>query len=173
MAAKQKQTSPRRGDLFELVAPDGRLGYGLVVEGGGCPYIILFRGLHESRPAAEELVNEEIALVGWTMDSWFYHGRWMVMGKLNPDQVDVPYPTYVVGVNGELHATDYKGKVLRPLRPEEEGSLDYKSSRSPIGFQNAFLALHGYRKWDAADDKLTAEHARHRMTRKPANVTRQ
>ena len=89
-------------------------------------YIILFRGLHESRPAAEELVNEEIALVGWTMDSWFYHGRWMVMGKLNPDQVDVPYPTYAVGVNGELHATDYKGKVLRPLRPEEEGSLDYQ-----------------------------------------------
>ncbi len=142
------------------------------MEGGGCPYIAIWRGLHEGRPPLDELENDEIALVGWTMDSWLYHGRWVVVGTLNPDKCDVPYPTYLVGMDGEPHATDYKGEKLGPVSPHETSLLDYKSSRSPVGFQNAFLALHGFREWEAADNKLTAEHARQRMTRAPANLTR-
>jgi hypothetical protein len=36
--AKRARGDPRRGDIFELATPDARFGYGLVVEGGGCPY---------------------------------------------------------------------------------------------------------------------------------------
>lgn len=165
MAEKQKQSAPRRGDVFELGTPDGRFGYGVVVEGGGVPYIAILRGLHDSCPAIDELENDRVALVGWTMDSWFYHGRWSLVGTLDPDRVDVPYPNFIVGIDGEPHATDYKGEVLGPAHPEEMGLLDNKSSRAPIGFQNAFLALHGYREWDAADDKLTADYVRRRITR--------
>lgn len=96
----------------------------------------------------------------------------MAIGKLNPDHFDVPYPNHVVGADGELHVTDYKGEILGPIEPNEHGLLDYKSSRSPVGFQNAFLALHGYREWDSGDENLTAEYARQRITRTPANVTR-
>lgn len=120
---------------------------------------------YNSRPALGDLVKDEVALVGWTMDSWFYHGRWIVIGKLDPDLFNVPFPTYIVDIDGDLHATDYKGDVLGPVHPHERGLLDYKSSRSPVGFHNAFLALHGYWEWDDGHDKLTADHARHRMTR--------
>lgn len=170
--AKKARGSPRRRDVFELPTPDGRFGYGVVVEGGGCPYIVVLRGLYIHRPTLAQLGKDEIALVGWTMDSWFFHGRWEVIGKLNPDHFDVPYPNHVVGVEGEPHVTDYKGEILGPLSPSERELLDYKSSRSPIGFQNAFLALHGYGEWDSDDDKLTASYARQRVTRTPANVTR-
>ncbi|MBA2466803.1 MAG: hypothetical protein H0V46_04275 [Sphingomonas sp.] len=165
MAERKRRPSPHRGDVFELPTTDGRFGYGLVIVGGGRPYIAILRGVYDSRPAVDELEHKHVGLVGWTMDSWFYHGRWAVVGKLDPDGFPVPYPNYIVGIDGELHATDYKGEVLGPASPDERDLLDYQSSRSPVGFHNAFLALHGYRDWDAGDDKLTADHARLRMTR--------
>lgn len=164
MTAKRRRGSPHRGDVFEIAAPDGRLGYGVVIEGGGCPYIAVLHGLHDNRPEMSQLENNEIALIGWTMDSWFFHARWIVIGMVNPARFDVPYPTYLVEVDGELRASDYKGKILGPVHPDEVGLLDCKSSHSPMGFQDAFLALHGYREWDSANDKLTIDYARKRMT---------
>ena len=166
MTQTKRKPSPSRGDVFELPTPDGRFGYGLVIEGGGVPYIAVLSRLHDRRPALDELANDDIALVGWTMDSWFYHDRWLVVGNLDPNRFDVPRPNYIVGVDGELHVTDFRGQVLGPPTSHEKGLLGYRGSRAPVGFQNAFLALHGYRDWDIGDDKLTAENARLRMTRK-------
>lgn len=165
MTENKRWPSPGRGDVFELPTPDGRFGYGLVVEGGGVPYVAILGKLHDSRPALDDLEGEEIALVGWTMDSWFHHGRWLVVGNLDPDRLDVPRPNYIVGVEGEPKVTNFKGEVLGPPTNDEKGLLGYRGSRAPVGFQNAFLALHGYRDWDTGDDTLTAEHARLRMSR--------
>lgn len=163
---KKHQSPPRTGDVFELRTPDGRFGYALVVEGGSVPYIAIFSRLHDSRRAFfDELMDDEIALVGWTMDSWFYHNRWLIVGNLDAERLDVPRPNYIVGIDGEPHVTDFRGKVLGPPTNDEKVLLGHRASRAPLGFQNAFLALHGYRGWDAGDDTLTAGNARLRMSR--------
>lgn len=41
----QRRHPPRRSDVFELAVPDGRFGYGLVVEGGGVPYVAILTGI--------------------------------------------------------------------------------------------------------------------------------
>jgi hypothetical protein len=160
-----KKVKPRRGDVFEIETPDGKFGYGLVVEGGGCPYIAILDEVYVQRPPIEELAGKEVVLAGWTMDSWFYHGRWTVIGATDPAQFNVPFPNYVVGIEGELHVTDYKGTILGKIRTAEVGVLDNQSIRVPVGFQNAFLAMHGYQDWNENFEKLTVVYLRERMMR--------
>lgn len=71
MAAGRARGNPRRGDVFEMPTPDGRFGYGVVVEGGGCPYVAILHRLYDSRPALGEVEKDEVALVGWTMVAGF------------------------------------------------------------------------------------------------------
>ena len=71
--AERRKTHVTEGDVFEFVVPDGRLGYGIIVKrgglpNGGTPYTAIFRSLFEARPDLNQLVRNEVALAGWTMD---------------------------------------------------------------------------------------------------------
>ena len=171
VTSKRKRVALRPGDVFEITTPDGACGYGVIILGGGCPYIILLRGLHRQRPLISELEEANIVLVGWTMDALFYRGDWKVIASGYPQRDDVPYPNHIVSVGTELITTDYMGNSLGNVRAHEVGLLEPKSSRAPIGFHKAFIALHGHGEWRESDAELTAEHARKRMTRHPVGTT--
>jgi len=175
-ASKRKRVRLKAGDIFELTVPDGRLGYGVVVmpgvlKGGGTPYIIILQSLHSSQPSLADLAGDEIALVGWTMDALVYHGRWRVVGHDYPARIDVPFPNWKVGRGGVTYVIDVMGEIIDEATAEEQELLDLQWSRAPIGFQNAFEAMHGFRNWDEHYDKLTAAYARKRMTRQPRTIT--
>jgi hypothetical protein len=148
-----------------MTAPDGAHGYGVIIRGGGCPYIVLLHGLHRERPSTNELEKADIALVGWTMDALFARGDWTVIAPGYPDRNDVPYPNHIVSVNGEWATTDFAGEILGRAEASEIGLLEPRSSRSPMGFQNAFFALHGYGEWRESYAELTAKYAREKITR--------
>lgn len=160
-----KRVKLRRGDLFELRAADGRLGYGVVLRPGGVLDAVFFRTLHASRPAADVIIEDEIALIGTTMDALFYHGRWTVIGHDFPIPDGLPFPNWKVNIDGKLHATDFEGKTHWPIRNDELDLLDFKTSRSPIGFQKALEALNGVGEWREDYEALTPAYARRRMTR--------
>ncbi|WP_430385639.1 Imm26 family immunity protein [Blastomonas fulva] len=156
------------GDVFEFAVPDGRFGYGIIIKrgglkNGGTPYIAIFKSLHDERPNFSDVVCEEIVLSGWTMDALFYHGRWHVVGKGIPLPL-VPFPNFKVAIDGRFHVTDVEGNAIREAKAAELEILDYQFSRSPIGFQHAFEAIHGFRTWDRGDDKLTPAYALTRMS---------
>lgn len=162
---KRRRVVLREGDVFEFDAPDGRRGYGVIIVGGGVPYVIILQGLHLSPPSMAELEADAIALVGWTMDALVYHGRWRVIAHGYSLRPDIPYPNYLVGLSGEQVVTDFKGRFLGPPKEDELGVLDHKSSRSPIGYEKAFLALHGFGEWQESYEELTFEYVRRRVTR--------
>lgn len=166
---RRKRVKLTEGDIFELTVPDGRFGYGIIVrrgglENGGTPYIAMFSPLHDERPDLARLVREEIVLAGWTMDALVYHGRWNVIAHDLPLPL-VPFPNFKVRMNGKFYLTNVDGQPIREATAGELELLDYQFSHSPICFQNAFEALHGFREWRASDDKLTPAYAKARMTR--------
>ena len=161
----RRRTVPREGDIFEFDVPEGRRGYGVVVVGGGVPYVIILRSLHGGRPSMAELRVDDIALVGWTMDALIHHGRWRIVYSGCPPRPDIPYPNYIVGLAGDLMVTDFRGKFLDRPRDGELGLLEYQSSRAPISYEKALLALHGFGEWRGDYDRLTADYVRRRATR--------
>jgi hypothetical protein len=145
---------------------DSRLGYGVVIEGGGVPYVIILRSIHPTRPELSSLVDDAIALVGQTMDALIYHGRWQIVFNGYPRRDDVPFPNWKVRIDGQLVVTDFSGQqVLGSLSEEETALLDFKFSRAPIAYQNALEAIHGLQTWQDSYDQLTPAYAKARMTR--------
>ena len=169
---KGRRIAVNAGAIFEMPLPDGRLGYGIIVVGGGVPYVVILKTLHEKRPPLPDLDSDVVALVGWTMDSQIYHGRWTIIGTDNGPPRDVPFPNFKVNVAGVLQTTDFQGKVIGPSRPDEIDLLDFRFSSSPLIFQDALMALHGLEYWKDHHDKLLPEYARARMTRR-SNETKQ
>lgn len=157
--------SLRTGDVFEMTLEQGALGYGVAVIGGGTPFIIVLRKLHRHRAVEAELESDDIAFVGWTMDALVLHGRWNVILSDFGERSDIPYPNCKIGMRGQTFATDFSGTVLGLATPEEEALLDFKTSRSPIAYQQALEALHGLRPWHHDYESMTLAYAQKRCTR--------
>jgi hypothetical protein len=162
---KAKHDSPKRGDVFEFRVSDGRLGYGVVVLGGGTPYIAIFKPLFTEPPSTADLADEQIALVGETMDALFYHGRWVVVDEGFPIPSSISFPNWKVNANGVPHTTNFDGNTFLPMRPEEADLLDYRFSRAPIAYQTALEAMHGLAEWREDYERLTPAYPARRMTR--------
>ena len=110
-STRRKRVKLTEGDVFEFAVPDGRLGYGIMVKrgslpNGGTPNIAIFRSLFDARPDIDQLVRDEVALAGWTMDGLVYHGRWNVIAH------GVPLPPS--GRNGWI--ADTGSPMHRPCR---------------------------------------------------------
>lgn len=166
---RRKRTKLSEGDLFEFELPDGRLGYGIIVERGGLnngrtPYLAIFRAAHQERPDLNQVIRGEVALAGWSMDALVYHGKWRVIAHGLP-RPDIPLPNFKVKMNGKICVTDVWGRPIDEATPIEQELLDFKFSSSPVIFQDALEALHGFGDWQAGYDKLTPVHARQRVTR--------
>lgn len=160
-----KRIAVKAGAVFEMHLPDGRLGYGIIVVGGGVPYVAILNTLHEKRPPLADLNSDEVALVGWTMDSLIDHGSWTIIGIDNGPRRDVPFPNFKVNLAGVLQTTDFQGKIIGPSRPDEIDLLGYRFSSSPLIYQDALMALNGIGDWQDHFDKLLPAHAHARVTR--------
>jgi hypothetical protein len=169
---KGKRITVKAGAIFEIPAPDGRLGYGVAIVGGGVPYVIILKSLHKERPPVSDLTTDEIALAGWTTDAQIYHGRWTLVGADYPPRPDVPFPNFKVRIDGSYQTTDFRGNVLGPSTPDEIELLAFQTSSSAIIYQDALMAIHGFCDWEDYYEKLLPAHALARMSRS-SNRTRQ
>jgi hypothetical protein len=167
--AARRRVKLSEGDVFELTLPDGRLGYGIIVKrgtlkSGGTPYIALFRSVHEERPDPAGLVDDEVALAGWTTDALVCHERWNVVAHNFPQPL-IPFPNFKVEMSGKFYVTDVEGIVIDEVTAAERELLDFQFSHSPLIFQDAFEARHGLGEWHGSYEKLTPAYAQSRVTR--------
>ena len=89
------------GDVFSIPIDDQRVGYGQVVlkNHSSFPiYIVVFWTAYDRNHeiSLAEIVADEIALVGGSMDSRIYHGMWKIIGNIGPDQSRIPRPNFKV-----------------------------------------------------------------------------
>lgn len=166
---RRKRIKLSEGDIFEMLLPDGRFGYGIILRrggliSGGTPYIAIFHAVHSEHQSASDIVCGQVALAGWTTDALIYHGEWKVVagGMQIPS---VPFPNFKVCVEGKMYVTDVDGELLDEATAAEGELLDYKFSLSAICYQDAFEALNGFREWEVTYDKITPAYAEARITR--------
>lgn len=158
-----KPVAVREGDVFEISAPDGKLGFGQVIVSGKILYVVFFEDLYSEVPDLDDLIKSKLLLVGWTVDALIFHGRWKIVGNRPPDSERVPFPSYKVLMRGKVHVHDFRGKELRLADPAELELLENKTTVAPIRYQKAFLAHHGFEKWEADYERLTVAYAQRRV----------
>lgn len=164
-STRKRYSRPKRGDVFELPAPDGRRGLGQVVRDGDVMYVIVFEGIFRTLPDCKTLRELAVLLAAWTTDSWFFHGRWSVCMNCPVAENNVPLPSYLIQINGEHFVQDFDGKIIHPATTDNVRELRYRSNFAPIRLQNAFLANNGLGEWDDSYGELSAETAWQRVLR--------
>ena len=167
--SRRKRVDLREGDVFEMPLSDGRFGYGIIVKpgglpGGGTPYIAIFRTAHDKRPELKKIMNDEVALQGWTTDSLIYHDRWKVIER-DAAMPPIQFPNYKVQRAGRFYVVDVEGEVIGLITPDELDLLDYQLSSTVGIFQHAFDALHGFGEWKDYFDQLTPAYVQSHVTR--------
>lgn len=115
------------------------------------------------------VIDDDIVLAGWTMDALFPHGRWAIRDRKVPVP-DIPFPHFKVERDDSVWVTDVDGNFIRRASSAEQGLLDFRFSRAPIGFQKAFEALNSIGDWEDHFDRLTPQYARLSRVRPDSSV---
>lgn len=161
--ARKRSVRIGAGDIFEILAPDGRRGYGQVIVGGSAFYVVIFRELYSELPDLDQLITGELLLVGWTLDALIFNGKWKIVGNRLPISARAPFPSYKVRVRGVPHVRDFSGENYRLATSEDWELLENKTTVAPVRYQNALLSHHGFGEWRSDYEALTIEHARRRV----------
>jgi hypothetical protein len=122
-------------------------------------YTIIFRELFDDSPSVPELSGTSILFAAWTTDALFFHGRWAVMDNRAIAEDLVPFPSYLVIIDGKTVVERFDRASHRPATSNDVAALQYRTTVAPIRLQNALLAFHGFGEWDPEYRNLTTEAA--------------
>lgn len=162
MEKKKKSIRIKKGDVFYFGIGENKFAYGQVVIPGNVIYVVVYKKMHcQIASVFDPQILSETILCGWTLDGRIYHGMWKIVGNA-PLPDNVPFPCYKVGVNGVIWVKSFDGQPIRLASDHDCQILDYRTTISPITFEEAFAAIHGLHEWELSFDKLRVEYARER-----------
>jgi hypothetical protein len=75
----RKKIEPKRGDVFEIPLPDGRRGYGQVLDATMSGFFAI---ASDDRLPIEEVVASPVAFRIWCMSDCIRKGIWPIIGNL-------------------------------------------------------------------------------------------
>lgn len=170
MAKRKPQT--KAGDIFAIPIDEGRVGYGHVLlhQDASYPlYVAVFLPLWttDSLPPIVEIVSSEVALLGGTMDALIWQGKWPLIANVTVDLERFPWPHFVCRHPQGSCVEDFQGRVIREATQEDQNFYPLRFTRSPIAYENALKAIHGFGPFTADHNKLTYEYVLSRAAGHP------
>jgi hypothetical protein len=147
------------GDVVAIPLGDGRFG----VAQAAAKYLKdgfsfqIFNALFPSLPSeqqAREALDSGVRLAGLSLDALVYHGRWPIVARQRPRHVGLTVYREVRGTPDNVFLVDFHGSRARPITPEEELAVPYRTTVAPIRLQNALRADAGLIEWDDSFNKL-------------------
>lgn len=151
MAGRKRKI--RAGDVFRFEVLPNRFAYGQVVFSDILQYVVIYREIMDGMTPLSNLNSSAIILSGWTTDAKMQAGDWEIIGRIDPPS-EVLLREYQVAMSDQTWVTDVHGRALRPATKKEEASLYFKSSQSPMLYEDAFKACHGLARWESYFNKL-------------------
>jgi Immunity protein 26 len=147
------------GDIFKIPISNDFDGFGQIINiplTNNVFIIIVFDKIYDNRKILniDEILNNKILFLGYTMDALLYHKHWTVIGNqtMNISKIKLPY--FKLGIPPDMKIVDYKGGKIRKATKEEFEKLDYETSIAPIRYENALKAFHKFEQWDLDYDIL-------------------
>ena len=110
-------------------------------------------------PDILEIVKSPRLLMGYTLDSKFYHKHWDIIEHYEDNLTDFEFPYFRLGSpSGELFLIDHNGNKIRKCSNAEFNKLTYKTEIAPATYENALKALNGIGNWKEHYDKIKIDN---------------
>lgn len=149
------------GDVFTIPISEDQTGFGQIVKipNKSNFIIVVFKQVYSGKewPSLDEIVNDEILFLGYTMDALLYHKYWRIIGNVstNIDKIQLPY--FKLGTPPDMKIVNFKGDNVRKATREEFDSLDYESVVAPVRYENALKAYYKLADWREDYNELLFE----------------
>ncbi len=143
--------------MFTVPLDETRVGTGQVVGKflEEAEYYAFFASAYPSDevPDAPIVVDDDIVLLGLSLDGQIFRGTWTVIGNVSPRPVQLPsYKTAVDTDTYEVMSPD--GRQRRPASKAEALTLPNRRVVAPTRLEKALKAYHGLGDWDASFDEI-------------------
>jgi len=149
------------GDVFAIPIDDDKEGFGqivLVPNKSNFIVVVFERSYRRNhRPAFEEIVNDKILLLGYTMDALFYHKKWQMIGNITSNLKTIKLPYYKLGTAPNCKLVNYEGKTIGKISRDIFDKLNYQKVVAPIRYENALKAFYDIGEWRQDYDELRYE----------------
>lgn len=157
-----KKIKLKRGDIFNIPLNDKLFGFGQIVDFPQTKDVFImccfdFKNDTGMINDINDVGEFDLALLSYCTDAKIYHGQWKLIGNFekNLDKIQLPY--FKIGsYPGELYLIDFKSDRKKAITQPQFDQLNYKTTFSPVRYENALRAHFGLQAWLAEDyDRLT------------------
>lgn len=150
------------GDIFTIPISLDRAGFGQVIKmpvSSGVFIMAVFKQVYSDKnwPTLDEIIEDEVLFLGYTMDALLYHKYWKIIGNKVSNLNKIKLPYYKLGTPPDMQIVDYKGDRVRKATKREFEYLEYETSVAPIRYENALKAFYKLADWDEDYDELLYE----------------
>lgn len=149
----------KAGDIFTIPVTEDETGFGQIINipNKNNFIIVVFEKMYSGKdwPSLDEIVNDKILFLGYTMDAKLYHKHWIIIGNNISNLNKIKFPYYKLGTPPEnIFIVNYKGEKVRKATIDEFNSLNYQSVVAPIRYENALKANFNLLDWDDSFNDL-------------------
>lgn len=148
----------QEGDIFSIEIDNDHLGYGQIV---AVPdknkfMIIVFKNKRNKneKNSLQDIINDEILLLGYTLDAKFYHKNWIIVGNEKTNLTTIRYPKYKLGSIEPFTLLDHNGREIKKIGKAEAEDLAYLAVIAPVRYENALKAFHEIGEWSENYNKI-------------------
>lgn len=156
------------GDIFKIPIKNSEFGLGQIAYMPNHKHdfmMIVFDKKYNVKEEInfEELKNQKILFLGYTVDAKLYNKDWEVIGNYTTNLSEIKFPCHKLGLPNDdypdgARLVDHKGNVLANIDRYTFEILSYKTEVGPIRFENALKAYFGLQEWIHEDyDKILYE----------------
>lgn len=143
------------GDVFEFSINKNSYSYGQIVNipNKESITVIIFESQFKERLLLDDVVKNDILLIGNTFDAKLHHKHWIIIGNTQLNITNIKLPYYKIGTK-PIYIEDFKGNRLRKAKREEIDKLIYRSYVAPVRFESALKAHYRVIEWKDEFDEL-------------------
>lgn len=149
----------KTGDIFTIPIDDSRISIGQIINkpNKDSLIIVVYDVILDKNviPTLKDLCNNDILLLGHTLDAKLYHKHWVIIGNYSDNINKIYLPYYKLGTPPkDIYIVNFKGESLRRATASEFNALNYQSIVAPIRYENAVKAHFNLLDWDDVYNNL-------------------
>lgn len=148
----------KTGDIFTIPVTEDEIGFGQIINipNKNNFIIVVFKEIYAGKdwPSINEIIQNEILFLGYTLDALLYHKFWKIIGNKVSNLQAIKLPYYKLGTPPDIRIVNYKGDEIRKASKYEFDNLEYKTVVAPIRYENALKAYHKFANWESDFNEL-------------------
>jgi hypothetical protein len=152
----------KQGDIFSIPLVEDQIGFGQIINFPNSKDVFIMgcfdvKNRVDSIDNVDNICQFDLVLLSYCTDAKIYHGQWELIGNCDRNLNMISLPYFKLGSPpDELYLIDFKSTRKKAITLSQFEQLNYKTTFSPVRYENALKAHFGFQPWVSEDyDRLT------------------